>query len=402
MHNSRASAWDGLVLEGGEKTHAVLAAVGRGLGAEQFRAGGEEVIQADGAVVRGSRLDARRPTREERHAVAALPEFHFVAPVLSAGEVTSLGEFFDVRPLGGAAVVGCENNERVLALAVFFKSGEDLSDRVIVLHHEIGVVIQPAFALPFLTRNDGFMGRTVSEVEEKRRVLLLRTLVEIGDGFPRQAREHVDGGVVLDHRVALDHALHVSGMVETVEGVEATGQRAVGDFRADRGGALGKIFSGSRVGVEEVEMPLAEDGRVVAMGFQKSRHRGAIRGDQVRCEALDHPFLMGGAPRVAPGQEAVACRRANRRCGVGIGKDHARLGERIEVRRRNFPALRIEALHIPVTKVIAEKDDDVRRLLSPTLIHWVSGEGAGKSENEGGDGDTEPMQKESRIGIFDM
>jgi hypothetical protein len=87
---------------------------------------------------------------------------------------------------------------------------------------------------------------------------------------------------------------------------------------------------------------------------------------------------------------------------VGIGKNHARLGERIEVRRRNFPALGIEALHIASAEVIAEEDDDVRRPLSPTLIHWVSGEGAGKSENECGDGDTEPMQKESRIGIFDM
>jgi hypothetical protein len=87
---------------------------------------------------------------------------------------------------------------------------------------------------------------------------------------------------------------------------------------------------------------------------------------------------------------------------VGIGKNHARLGERIEVRRRNFPALGIEALHIASAEVVAEKDNDVRRPLSPTLIHWVSGEGAGKSENECGDGDTEPMQKESRIGIFDM
>jgi hypothetical protein len=87
---------------------------------------------------------------------------------------------------------------------------------------------------------------------------------------------------------------------------------------------------------------------------------------------------------------------------VGIGKNHARLGERIEVRRRDFPALGIEALHIASAEVIAEEDDDVRRLLSPTLFRWSNRKGAGKSENECGDGDTEPMQKESRFGIFDM
>jgi hypothetical protein len=61
-----------------------------------------------------------------------------------------------------------------------------------------------------------------------------------------------------------------------------------------------------------------------------------------------------------------------------------------------------EATEIPVTKVVAEEDEDVRRLLSPTLFRWSNRKGAGKSENECGDGDTEPMQKESRTGIFDM
>jgi hypothetical protein len=87
---------------------------------------------------------------------------------------------------------------------------------------------------------------------------------------------------------------------------------------------------------------------------------------------------------------------------VGIGEDHARLGERIEVRRRDFALFGIEALHIASAEVIAEEDDDVRRPLSPTLFRWSNRKGAGKSENECGDGDTEPMQKESRIGIFDM
>lgn len=53
-----AGAADRRVLQCGEKAHAVLAAVWRRFRAEHFRAGGKEVVQANGAVVTTPRLDA--------------------------------------------------------------------------------------------------------------------------------------------------------------------------------------------------------------------------------------------------------------------------------------------------------------------------------------------------------
>lgn len=75
--------------------------------------------------------------------------------------MTFLVEFFDICILGGAAVVSAENEERVLALAVFFEGRKDLSNRVVVLRHEIGIGIEAALAKPFLSGNDGCVGRSV-------------------------------------------------------------------------------------------------------------------------------------------------------------------------------------------------------------------------------------------------
>ena len=158
MNDPFSAAWDGEILQGRQETDTVLTAVGRRFRAEQFRAGGEDVVQANRGVVRAPRFDPRGPACKERHAVAAFPELRFVAPVLGAWEVTMLVEFFGVGILRGAAVVGAENEERVLALPVFFEGCEDLSDRVVVLHHEIGIGIDATFPLPFLTGNDGRMG----------------------------------------------------------------------------------------------------------------------------------------------------------------------------------------------------------------------------------------------------
>jgi hypothetical protein len=69
---------------------------------------------------------------------------------------------------------------------------------------------------------------------------------------------------------------------------------------------------------------------------------------------------------------------------VGIGEDHPGFRQGIEVGRRNFAALGIEALHIPVAEIVAEEDDDVRPFLSPTLVRWSNRKGAGSQGKERG------------------
>ena len=300
-----------------------------------------------------------------------------------------LVEFFDIRRFSGATVVGAENDQRVLALAVFLKGREDLSDRIVVLHHEIGIGIDAAFSLPFPGRNDGCVGRSVGQVEEKRRVLVAGALVEVGHRFFREAGQHIDRVVMLDHRVVFDHALHVSGMVKPVVVVESSAGRAVGDFGANgsealRNPAFIKFRSSYWIGVEEVQMPLAQDGRVVALGFHETGHRGPVRRDQAGGESLDDSALKGRAPRVAPGHDTIAGRRAHRRGGVGVGKDHPGFRQGIQMRRGDFAALGIEALYIAVAKVVAEENDDVRWLAPPTLSRWSSRKGTGAQRKDSG------------------
>ena len=140
------------------------------------------------------------------------------------------------------------------------------------------------------------MGRSVGQIEKKWRTLVLSSLIEVGHRFFGEAGQHVDGIVMFDHGVVFDHALHVSGMVKPMEVVESAAGGAVGDFRADgseaaRNLAFIEFFSGLGIGVEEVEMPLTEDGCVVALGLQETGHCGAVGRDQSRSESLNDAFL---------------------------------------------------------------------------------------------------------------
>ena len=44
---------------------------------------------------------------------------------------------------------------------------------------------------------------------------------------------------------------------------------------------------------------------------------------------------------------------------MSVGEPHALRREPIDMRRGNFPALRVVALHIAVTEVVGEDDEDV-------------------------------------------
>ena len=45
---------------------------------------------------------------------------------------------------------------------------------------------------------------------------------------------------------------------------------------------------------------------------------------------------------------------------MGIGKDHALLGELIDAGGFDFAVLGVEALHVPIAEVITHDEDDVR------------------------------------------
>ena len=114
-----------------------------------------------------------------------------------------------------------------------------------------------------------------------------------------------------------------------------------------------------RPGPFPAEVPLADQGRLVPVFAEHPRQRGTIVGDQRRFVSCQHPLLQAGAPRVPPGQQAVAGRRADRRRAVGIGEAHALLNELVQVGGSDL-VVWVVRLDISDAEVIGQNQHDVR------------------------------------------
>lgn len=63
---------------------------------------------------------------------------------------------------------------------------------------------------------------------------------------------------------------------------------------------------------------------------------------------------------IAPRQQRVTRRRTHPARSMGIGEAHALRGQLVNVRRRNFAALRVVAMHVTIAEVVGQDDEDVR------------------------------------------
>ena len=320
----------------------------------------------------GSRFYFTGPAGEKGHAVAAVPDVGLVAAELRAGEVAL---FFEGGCVGlrRAAVVGGEDDERVGGEAVFVEGGENVSDDGVGLHDEITVGAEAAFALPLGRRENRRVRRRERDVEEKRLPGFRGGGVfgDVADGLTLEAWEHLDGRETFDDAVVFDEAGHRAGVGAAPEVIEAARDGTADDTGADReaGVAHLRFFRGcggcrcswrGRTLGEKSEVPLADGGSGVAIFLQQGWHGETILGDEWRIVgAVEHALLEPAAPRVTTGEQAVARGRADGGAAVGVGERHALRGEAVEVGRLNFPARRVERLHVAVAEIVGEDVDDI-------------------------------------------
>ena len=97
---------------------------------------------------------------------------------------------------------------------------------------------------------------------------------------------------------------------------------------------------------------------MIALVLKKLRHGKPVGLYQPGAKATEYAALQPGAPVVAAGHDAITGRGANRGTGMHIGKDHAFGGKRIDIWGSDLP-LWVQALHIAITKIIAQHIDDV-------------------------------------------
>ena len=271
-----------------------------------------------------------------------------------------LGQVSNASGLRTTVVTG-KDEQGIVRFSNPFQSGLDLAHDVFSLHDEIPIFAKATLPLPLGGRQNGRMRRPQGHVEEKGLLLALARL-KVLDRLTGQAGKHVDRRVMGDDLVVLDHCLHVAGVVEATEMVETPVKRTVGNL-----GSHGRSFVLlSRIlipalGVEilEVKVPLAYDRRMIALLLEKARNGGTALGNQTGSEPLNDSGLQLGTPTVAPGQKAVPGGRAYRRPGVSIGKNHPLRSKLVDMRSRDLPVLRVQALNVAVPEIVANDVNDI-------------------------------------------
>ena len=107
-------------------------------------------------------------------------------------------------------------------------------------------------------------------------------------------------------------------------------------------------------------MPLPNRRSRVAVLLEKCGHGEPSGGDERWVVgAIEHACLQPRPPRITPREQSIAGGRADGGAAVRIGKRHALQREFVEVRCLDFPALRIEALHIAIAEIVGEDVNDV-------------------------------------------
>ena len=106
------------------------------------------------------------------------------------------------------------------------------------------------------------------------------------------------------------------------------------------------------------DVPLAEHRRFVADLPQHRRKCEPIVRDQAGSARAGEDAAVVESERHPPGEQAVPCRRADRRGAVGVGEPHPLLGQPVDMRRRDL-RLRVVAADVPVAEIVGEDQQDV-------------------------------------------
>ena len=107
------------------------------------------------------------------------------------------------------------------------------------------------------------------------------------------------------------------------------------------------------------KVPLANARGSVAVLLRKSPDRESIGRNQRRAPFADDSLLQSRAPVISARQQRVTRGRAAAATAVSVRETHSLRGKIVHVRRRNLAALRIIALHIPITEVVGQDDEEV-------------------------------------------
>ena len=230
------------------------------------------------------------------------------------------------------------------------------------LEHLLAVGVPAVVELPLVLVGPGArhvvgrVHRARTEVEEEW--LVGRDLLAVGDEPDRPIDQILGEVVALLGRLGGGHLMVVVDEIRVVL-VRVTAHEAVEPFEAAAEWPA-VVGAGRARLLRRREVPLADRVCVVAVSLQDLGDETVLEGDEaVAARVPGRPFSdarHGVRVVVAPGQDAGAARRAERR-GVHVGEAQPIRRQAIEVGR---PDRRAVATEMPVPGVVEDDEDDVR------------------------------------------
>ena len=325
--------------------------------AGEFHKRGKQVEDQPGVIRAGAALGLAGPTDHEWHPQSAVVMFLLAA----APRVVVL------RVRQRAAVVRGEDNHGVAGQARVVERGEHPPDsgvemldkrdvaRALFLHLRRALL---HFCQPFGGRLHREMGRVVGEIEEERLIRGLRPPAQIGG---RPVGKQI-GGVAyrLDHLVVTAHVVVAVAQMRRVA-VHHVAEKPV---------EVGEAALVRRVGRFKTEVPLADDGGVIARAAEHIR-----QGRDLWIEVSPGVPWIGADDSRHPDPIRIAAReqgrprwRANGAVRPHRGEEHALGGDPVDVGRAHVR--HTIGRDIAITVVVGENQQEIGAFGSGAADGW--------------------------------
>ena len=339
-------AWDGVSFEGGQDVDAVEHLLGEFFPRCDGQKGGQHVHAENRCVACFPGRKLVGPVEHSCDAVSAFVDLAFVTAEVAGGA------YF------GRAVIGGENDEGVVADALFFEFGDDVADAFV--HHldhflveSLGVVGFEFRLLPVGFAGDAEAGgfaaldRVVgcAVVDDEQEWLVFFPADEIDGVVVDQVGDVA--GVVLEF--VLLPPVEVAFLVDVALVIDVTGNEA---FEL-----IEPLFGRVKLrGVAEV--PFSKHGGLVAEIFHGFTHGPFCEWQTgVAVGSGGDDATDTGALLVAACHQGSAGGRADGTVGMVVGAFHAGAGELVDV--GGLDGLAAVAGDVPVAEVVGHDEDDV-------------------------------------------
>ena len=257
----------------------------------------------------------------------------------------------------GATVVRAEDDDAVAQRARLVKGVDDVSDHGVVVAEHAGEVLPVRRARQLGVELEILLRRLVRRVRLLEGNVQKKRPLDTADECHRVVANDLAG--VVAGELELRDLVHVP-VVAAVDGVRKVVSLGIVESRL----VVEATARREQRSFEEAEVPLAEDGRLIARVLEMLRQEGLVHRDAPRRVGVDGVPRDAVSERVAARQQRSSRRRANG-LDIVVAQPDARSGESVYLRGLDLPLCRpasdalVGEADVVEAAVVDEEEDEV-------------------------------------------